>query len=203
MTIYIKTPHMKQYIPNILTSARIMGIPFIIILMFIQKTTTDWMAFWLYVMVSVTDFLDGYLSRKWGTVSDLGRFLDPVADKLLVAAVLVSLMINGTLTFNSPNFGTVFGAIGGVMAMGILFREITVSALREYLAEKNIVVPVTPLAKWKTATQMVALGVLILGDQGIMWGGYGILMVSAVLTAITGYTYIRGGISHMLQDKQF
>ncbi len=198
----MKYTRIKPHIANILTAARIVGIPFIVVLMFVSKPVTDMWAFGIYAAVCITDFVDGYVSRTWGTVSDLGRFLDPVADKLLVAAVLITLMIDGTLTLNSPVFGAVFGTIGGAMAMAILLREITVSALREYLAERSIVVPVTKLAKWKTTSQMVALGVLILGEQGWLWGGFAMLMVSGVLTVITGYEYIKGGIPHMLRDSK-
>lgn len=199
---------MKQNIPNILTGARIAGIPFIIVLMFIGTPLTHIWACGVYTVVCLTDFLDGYLSRKWQVISDLGRFLDPVADKLLVAAVLITLMIKGTLASASIEFGSIFGTVGGLIAMLILFREIAVSALREYLAERNIVVPVTRLAKWKTASQMVALGILVLGEQpNVIWGysmyiGYVILVISGILTSMTGYAYIQGGIPHMLKDNR-
>jgi len=184
---------MISSLPNILTLSRIVAIPVIVGLLFLDPPLGNWLAFATYTYACVTDFLDGYLARVWEQQSSLGRFLDPIADKLLVAAVL--LMVVGT--------GAVHGV--SVIAAGvILCREILVSGLREFLAEVQVSVPVSRLAKWKTTLQMVVLGFLIVDGAGPMFGplsttdiGVIGLWAAAVLTLITGYDYLRSGLHHM------
>ena len=184
---------MSLSLPNLLTYSRILAIPVVVGFMYLETHTGNWVAFWVYTYACVTDFFDGYLARKFEETSSLGRFLDPIADKLLVAAVL--LVAVGARTLTGP---AIFAAVV------ILCREILVSGLREFLAEVRVSVPVTQLAKWKTTIQMLALGFLIVGPAGPMFGplsttDIGLIGVwgAAVLTLVTGYDYLRAGIRHM------
>jgi len=178
-------------LPNILTMGRIAAIPLMLLTFYWDTPTMRWIAWALFSLAAITDFFDGYLARRLNVVSAIGRFLDPIADKLLVAALLMFLVAFDRMS--------TFSYLGAII---ILCREILVSGLREYLAQLQVGMPVTPLAKWKTAVQMVALPVLIVGDLGLP--GYGItiigevlLWVAAVLTMMTGYTYLQAGIKHM------
>ena len=178
-------------LPNLLTLARIAVIPVIVALLYIAADWARWTALLLYMAACATDYLDGYLARAWGEVSPLGRFLDPIADKLLVVAVIVVLTAQGWLS-----------VVGVLAGLAIICREILVSGLREYLAEFQVVVHVSKLAKWKTAVQMLALAVLILGQAGpdglaLPLFGEALLVVAALLTLVTGYQYLREGIRHM------
>jgi cardiolipin synthase (CMP-forming) len=140
----------------------------------------------------VTDWFDGYFARRYHQISRFGRFLDPIADKLLVAAALVMLVEHHRLE-----------GIHVLAALIILAREILVSGLREFLAELRVSVPVSHLAKWKTGSQMVAIAVLLLGDAVPTWVtevGLALIWVAAVLTLITGYDYLRMGLRHMAED---
>ena len=178
-------------LPNLLTLARIAVIPVIVALLYIAADWARWTALLLYMAACATDYLDGYLARARGEVSPLGRFLDPIADKLLVVAVIVVLTAQGWLS-----------VVGVLAGLAIICREILVSGLREYLAEFQVVVHVSKLAKWKTAVQMLALAVLILGQAGpdglaLPLFGEALLVVAALLTLVTGYQYLREGIRHM------
>lgn len=178
-------------LPNLLTLARITVIPVIVALLYIAADWARWTALLLYMAACATDYLDGYLARARGEVSPLGRFLDPIADKLLVVAVIVVLTGQGWLS-----------VVGVLAGLAIICREILVSGLREYLAEFQVVVHVSKLAKWKTAVQMLALAVLILGQAGpdglaLPLFGEALLVVAALLTLVTGYQYLREGIRHM------
>jgi CDP-diacylglycerol--glycerol-3-phosphate 3-phosphatidyltransferase len=181
-------------LPNILTYGRILAIPAIIILLFPRDDFGRWLALALYVIASVTDYLDGYLARRWQQQSALGRMLDPIADKLLVATVILMLVGEGTI-----------GGWSLLAAIVILSREVLVSGLREFLAEARVSLPVTQLAKWKTAIQMVALGVLIIGPalQGsvpyIIEIGLVLLWIAALVTIYTGYDYLRSGLRHAME----
>lgn len=182
---------MLTKLPNLLTLFRIAAIPGIVALFFMASDLGQWLACGLFGVAAITDFFDGYLARAYGQQSSFGRFLDPVADKLLVASAL--LMSTG------------FGQISGLTilpAVVILCREILVSGLREFLAGLQIGVPVSTLAKWKTTIQMFAIGFLIVGDTGPailptqVIGELG-LWVAAVLTLITGYDYLRASLHHI------
>lgn len=190
---------MSLSLPNLLTYSRIAAIPVVVGFMYLETHTGNWIAFWVYALACVTDFFDGYLARKWGETSSLGKFLDPIADKLLVSAVLLV-----TVAVATVHGAAIFAAVV------ILCREILVSGLREFLAEVRVGVPVTQLAKWKTTIQMLALGFLIVGPAGPMFGPltttevgiYG-LWGAAALTLVTGYDYLRAGIRYMAdQDDQ-
>ena len=181
-------------LPNILTYGRIAAVPVIVGCLLIGGDGARWTALAIFIVAAVTDFFDGYLARLWSQQSSLGRMLDPIADKLLVASLIVMLVatqqISGLLV---------------VPAIIILAREILVSGLREYLAEIKVSVPVTALAKWKTTIQMLALGFLIVGDAGpsvipVQWIGEAGLWIAGALTAITGYDYLSRGLKHMVGE---
>lgn len=180
-------------LPNILTLSRILVIPVIVALFYVGGEKARWIACGLFALAAVTDFFDGYIARRWNSVSALGRFLDPIADKLIVSAMLLLL--------------TAFDRINGVdvlPALVILLREIVVSGLREFLAELRVGMPVSRLAKWKTAFQMVALPLLIVGDSApaglhVETAGLVFLWLAALLTIITGWDYLRAGL-HYMQD---
>jgi CDP-diacylglycerol---glycerol-3-phosphate 3-phosphatidyltransferase len=183
-------------LPNLLTYARIAAVPALVGCFFIPGDNGRWAAVLIFTLAGITDFLDGYLARIWELQSSLGRMLDPIADKLLVAAALMVLIANGTIS------GWALWA-----AIIILCREILVSGLRESLAELKVSVPVTRLAKWKTAVQMIALGILLAspaGDTlipGVTEFGIACLWVSAVLTLYTGFDYFRASIGHLFDDE--
>lgn len=180
-------------LPNILTLSRIACIPIIVALFFIPADWAAWLACAVFSLAAMTDYFDGYLARQRAEVSAFGKLLDPIADKMLVAAVLLLLV----------GFGQLSG-VSIIPALIILMREILVSGMREFLAgfgSKGL--PVTFLAKWKTVVQMVALGFLIVGDAGpdilpvTLIGVIGIWAAS-VLTLITGWQYVRESASQIL-----
>ena len=179
-------------LPNILTLSRILAIPLLLALLFLPGAFWQWLALLIYIAACVTDYFDGMLARQRAQESALGRFLDPIADKLLVASVILALVavdrIEGWLI---------------LPALIILCREMLVSGLREFLASLQVSVPVSKLAKWKTTVQMVALGLLILGAAGPLGihslGRIG-LWIAAALTLVTGYDYLRVGLRHMGSD---
>jgi cardiolipin synthase len=182
-------------LPNVLTYGRIAAVPAIVVLFFIWGDVGRWLALLVFIAASVTDWLDGYLARVWQQQSALGRMLDPIADKLLVAVVLLLLVSDATI-----------GGWSLIAAIIILSREILVSGLREFLAEVRVRVPVSQLAKWKTTMQMVALGFLICGPAGdrivpyVSYIGLLLLWVSALLTLYTGYDYLRAGLNHLISE---
>ncbi|MDO6963706.1 CDP-diacylglycerol--glycerol-3-phosphate 3-phosphatidyltransferase [Rhizobium alvei] len=188
-------------IPNMLTYGRIIAVPLIVLLFYIEGRLEStyfarWAAFWLFAVASLTDFLDGYLARIWKQTSNIGRMLDPIADKLLVSSVLLLLAADGTIA------GWTLWA-----AIIILCREILVSGLREYLAALKVSVPVTRIAKWKTTAQMVAIGFLLVGPAGeailpnTTLIGIVLLWISALLTIYTGYDYFRAGLKHVVDEE--
>jgi len=195
-------------LPNTLTYARIAAVPLVVSCMFWQDILEGglwlrWVALAIFIAAAVTDVLDGYFACSWGQQSDIGRMLDPIADKLLVSSSLLMLAADGTIR------GWSLWA-----AIVILCREILVSGLREYLAELRVSVPVTRLAKWKTALQLVAVGFLLAGTAGdlvvaavvnlgfpvVTWIGLTLLWLSALLTLYTGYDYFRAGLHHLTKD---
>ncbi len=183
---------MKKQLPNILTYSRILVIPALVAAFFyIRGDLSDWICAALFLYASVTDFFDGYLARAWHAHSNLGKFLDPIADKLLVATALM-LLVHSHRAAILP-------------ALAILCREILVSGLREFLADLRISVPVSTLAKYKTAAQMVAIFLLLLGNGApdflpaeqlgdwLLWG-------AALLTLVTGYAYLKTGLKYLAQN---
>ncbi|WP_455466619.1 CDP-diacylglycerol--glycerol-3-phosphate 3-phosphatidyltransferase [Bartonella sp. B39] len=184
--------------PNILTYARIIAVPMVVACFFLEgrlqsSDIARWIAVSIFVVASITDFLDGYLARIWEQTSNIGRMLDPIADKLLVSACLLLLAADSTIA------GWTLWA-----AIIILCREILVSGLREYLAELKVSVPVSRLAKWKTFVQMIAIILLLAGPAGNKIIPYttefGIIMlwISALLTLWTGWDYFRAGLKHVI-----
>jgi CDP-diacylglycerol--glycerol-3-phosphate 3-phosphatidyltransferase len=185
-------------LPNLLTLSRIFAVPLLVFLLW-RPTPIDYaITFVLYCIVGITDYFDGYLARAWGSISRLGQFLDPIADKIMVAAVIVMLMASRKANGEDP----IIEDWHIIPALVILLREIIVSGLREFLASLQVSVPVSALAKWKTTLQLIALGALILGgavpDQPWVHGvGLASLWAAAALTLITGYDYLRIGVRHM------
>ncbi|MBM3516700.1 MAG: CDP-diacylglycerol--glycerol-3-phosphate 3-phosphatidyltransferase [Alphaproteobacteria bacterium] len=182
-------------LPNALTLSRIFVIPAFVVAFYLPAPWASWVTAGIFVAAGATDFFDGYVARRLNVASVLGRFLDPVADKLLIAAAIVMLVAVDRLV-----------ALNVVAALVILCREILVSGLREHLAGIRVSVPVTRLAKWKTTVQMVALALLLFGDAapfGVpatelgIWG----LWAAAVLTLYTGYDYLRSGVTHMRRKE--
>jgi len=187
-------------LPNILTYARIAAVPVVVGLLFWQSILGGelwlrWAALAIFIAAGVTDILDGYLARMWGQQSSLGRMLDPIADKLLVASSLLMLAA-----------GTTIRGWALLAAIIILCREILVSGLREFLAELRVSLPVTQLAKWKTAGQLVAIGFLIAGEAGekvlpiTIEIGITLLWLSALVTLYTGWDYLRAGLRYMIDE---
>lgn len=184
---------MASNLPNLLTLSRIFAMLLVVGLLFIEPPVGSWLALAAYTYACITDFFDGYLARALKQQSALGRFLDPIADKILVSAVLLMLAAKHHIT-----------GLTLLPAVIILCREILVSGLREFLAEIRVGMPVSQLAKWKTTLQMVALGFLIVGTAGPDFGPvttpeigiYG-LWIAAALTLVTGYDYLRAGLKHM------
>ena len=207
-----RLPGRPLALPNLLTYARIAAVPAVVGCLFAECTLGGgmwlrWVALGLFVAAAITDFFDGYLARSLAQQSSLGRMLDPIADKLLVSSCLLMLTACGTVT------GWSLWA-----AVVILCREILVSGLREYLAELQVSVPVTRLAKWKTAVQLVAIGILLAGPAGdaaaadsaatlglagvpvVTTLGLLLLWISATVTLYTGYDYFRAGVRHLIEE---
>lgn len=181
---------MSNHLPNILTMTRIAMIPAIVGLFYVDGNAARWACCALFVIAAVTDYFDGHLARSRQAVSNLGRFLDPIADKLLVSTVIVMLV-----AFDRMSLLTVLPAVV------IVCREIIVSGLREFLAGLSVPLPVTAMSKWKTTIQLVALGFLIVGEAAgplpaNLIGELGIWL-AAMLTMVTGYDYLRAGMPYI------
>lgn len=183
-------------LPNLLTLSRIFAVPILVFLLWRPQPIDYAITFVLYCIVGITDYFDGYLARAWNSISKLGQFLDPIADKIMVAAVL--MMLISSRKANVPEIA----GLHIIPALVILLREIIVSGLREFLGPLNVSVPVSALAKWKTTLQLVALGALILGgalpeQPWVHMTGIVTLWAAAALTLVTGYDYLRIGLKHM------
>ena len=190
---------MKLKIPNILTIGRIIIVPIFVLTFFIPGFFGDLIPFFLFALASFTDYLDGLLARMFKEESKLGELLDPIADKILVAAALILLVMNGTI----KNYEVIAAII-------ILTREILISGLREFLAKGQITMQVTSLSKLKTFIQMVSIAILLTGESGnkiINFQDYNaqtigiiLLWLSAALTLFTAYDYMRKGIDHAMSE---
>jgi cardiolipin synthase (CMP-forming) len=181
-----------RHLPNILTISRLALLPVLLGLLMQGTSGAVWAALALYIIGAATDYIDGWVARRYGLHSKMGQMLDPIADKIFVTAVILMLIA--------------FGRIEGWWIFApilILAREFLVSGLREYLGPKNITMPVTRLAKWKTGLQMVALGFLLAGPVGeavfpaTQEVGYGLLLIATFLTLVTGWHYLREGLKHV------
>ena len=192
---------MKIKIPNYLTIGRIIIVPIFVISFYLPGFYGDIIPFVLFITASFTDFLDGLLARMYKEESKLGELLDPIADKILVAAALILLVMNGTI----KNYEVIAAII-------ILTREILISGLREFLAIGKIKLPVSNLAKLKTFLQMFSISILLTGETGnkiVNFQDYnaqtiGIILLwfSAFLTLYTGYDYLRKGIDHAISEDE-
>jgi cardiolipin synthase len=174
-------------VPNLLTFSRVAAIPFIVALTYWEHPQAGWAAGLLFVAAALTDLFDGLAARRRGQVSELGRMIDPIADKLLVCGVLVMLVASG--------------AADALPALLIVLREILVSGLREFLASRQVRLPVTRLAKWKTAAQMAAVALLLVGGP-LLEPGRVALWLAAALTVVTGWDYLRTGFARMLAGSR-
>jgi CDP-diacylglycerol--glycerol-3-phosphate 3-phosphatidyltransferase len=179
-------------LPNLLTLSRIVALPLLVALLWWPEWDAGYLiAFAVYCLMGITDYFDGYLARAQGAVSKLGVFLDPIADKIMVAAVILILVHNR----NIHDWHV-------IAALVILLREIAVSGLREFLAGVQVSMPVSQLAKWKTTLQLISLGALILAGGTPGWAlpqqvGLVSLWFAALLTLLTGWDYLRVGLKHM------
>ena len=190
---------MKLQIPNILTIGRIIIVPIFVITFFLPGYFGDLIPFFLFILASFTDYLDGLLARLFKEESKLGELLDPIADKIIVSAALILLVMNGTI----KNYEVIAAII-------ILTREILISSLREFLANVKVSMPVTNLAKFKTFLQMFSIALLLTGEVGnklINFEDYNaqtigliLLWVTAFLTLYTGYGYLAKGIDHAINE---
>ena len=192
---------MKIKIPNILTIGRIIIVPFFVISFFLPGFYGEIIPFLLFILASFSDFLDGLLARLYKEESKLGELLDPIADKIIVSAALILLVMNETI----QNYEVIAAII-------ILTREILISGLREFLADIRIKMPVSSLAKVKTFIQMFSIAILLTGETGnkiINFEDYNaqtvgiiLLWLSAFLTLYTGYDYVRKGIEHVISEDE-
>lgn len=178
-------------VPTLLTLTRLALLPFIAACFYLQGTFYDlatWVCFGLYVIAAITDFLDGWIARKFNQISSFGTFLDPISDKIFVAAILILLV----------GFHHLAG-LWMLLPIIILGREFLIAGLREYLGPHNVQMPVTQLAKWKTTAQMLALGLLILVPVSpfALIGGQALLLIATILTVITGWGYLKAGLAFM------
>jgi CDP-diacylglycerol--glycerol-3-phosphate 3-phosphatidyltransferase len=187
----IVTP-MRRHVPNFLTLGRILLVPALVFALYQQDHAWNWIALVLFILAGVTDALDGHLARRFESHSQLGQMLDPIADKLLVAAAIVMLVANATIS-----------GLTLIPALIILGREILLSGLREYLATLDVAMPVSRIAKFKTGLQMLAIGMLIGGAAledaipGALFAGIAALWIAAALTLYTGYNYLVAGLKHL------
>ncbi len=191
----LKKAQKKVNIPNMLTIFRIWTIPVVVATFFFgESRAAAWIGVFLFILASITDYLDGYLARHLNQLSRFGRVLDPIADKLLICSILLMLAFTNRL-----------GDYGVIPAIIILCREILVSGLREFLAEIKVGCPVTRLAKWKTACQMCALPMIMVSEpfasgelnDVFFYVGHTALWGAATLTVITGYDYWKSGRKYM------
>ncbi len=186
-------PTQMTSLPNLLTIGRIVAVPLICLFIVLGGPVWGTLAFVLYVAAAASDWLDGYLARKLDLGSPLGRMLDPIADKVLVGALLIVMAFTRDL-----------GALDLIPAVAIMMREILVPGLREYLGPKNVTVHVTPLAKWKTTVQLIALGLVMLEP---LIPGFGLisdiaLWLAGLLTVWTGVQYYAGAWPHLTEDAE-
>ena len=179
-------------IPNILTFARVALIPLLLVLLFLDGDTMRWWALALYLTLAVTDYLDGYLARVLNQQSELGALIDPIADKILVAALIVALVGSGDIARWDI-----------AAAILVLSREFLVSGLREFLAQRDLPLPVTKLAKWKTTIQLIAIALFILppldiANQALIASS--VWWIATLLTLVTGYGYVTSA-THRLNHR--
>ncbi len=199
-------------LPNIITIGRILLVPVFAVLFVLPGDAARLAAFVIFCLAGLSDALDGLAARKLNAGSDFGRMLDPIADKILVAVALMMLVAEGNIEqfVLTPSLR---GLLRLVPALVILSREILVSGLREFLAGASVGLPVSGIAKAKTAIQMVAIGAMILEPLaaqelprilGVTYSSFAYiaLWVAAGLTVYTGYVYFRAGLAHLHPRKR-
>jgi len=190
--VFLFSPAMNRnplfLVPNIITIARIAAIIPIAALVMSGDTTARSIALFLYIAAAVSDWVDGYLARAWNQYSDLGRMLDPIADKMLVAILIAVLAWDRSLS-----------SLDMIPAIAILFRETFIPGLREFLGNKTVVLPVTQLAKWKTTIQLVALAVVLAEPliPGLALVSDIVLWIAGIITIWTGWQYLRASWPHL------
>ena len=182
---------MLKTLPNLLTLSRILAVPLLVATFYLPVHLAPWIACGIFVAACITDWLDGHFARRWKQQTEFGRFLDPIADKLVVAAALFMLAAMQTIS-----------SLTILPALVILMREILVSGLREHLATVRVSLPVSRLAKWKTAIQMIAIAILLLQGAGqtaipVETIGEVMLWIAAALTLVTGWDYLYVGLTHL------
>ncbi len=184
-------------VPNLLTFGRVAAVPVVVGCLYWSGIhAMRWIALGVFIAAGITDFLDGYLARRLAQQSALGRMLDPIADKLLVSAVLMMLVADHTI----ENYSL-------LAAVVILCREVLVSGMREFFAELKVSIPVSRIAKWKTTLQLVALGFLVAGPAGdavlpgVSATGLALFWAAALLTIYTGWDYLRAAVKHVTEDE--
>jgi cardiolipin synthase len=184
----MQLPAQVTTLPNLLTLARIAAIPVICFCVVSGWQPLQWLALFLFIAAAVTDWLDGFLARQMNLYSAFGKMLDPIADKLLVGALLITLAWTRQLS-----------ALDLIPAIAILMREIFVTGLREYLGNASISVPVTFLAKWKTTVQLVAVALLLTTPMllGIGFIASLAFWIAGILTVWTGWEYLRSSWPHL------
>tara|TARA_B100001248_G_C27379710_1_gene456273 strand:- start:313 stop:882 length:570 start_codon:yes stop_codon:yes gene_type:complete len=171
----------KKSLPNLITFSRILFIPFIIYYMLEPSLVHGLIAAGLFIVASISDFLDGYFARKYNVESFLGKFLDPVCDKLLVSSILIMLVYQDRL---HP-----------VIVILLLSRDTLIGGLRSAAAAENIVIAAGSLGKWKTAIQMVMMPAILIYEN--LWGipfyeiGLAGIYISLFLSLISGWQYMR------------
>jgi cardiolipin synthase len=175
-------------VPNIITIARIAAIIPIVWMVMDGDITLRIIALVLYIVAALSDWVDGYLARAWDQYSDLGRMLDPIADKLLVGLLITALAWDGSLS-----------GWDMIPAFAILFREFFIPGLREFLGNAAVVLPVSKLAKWKTTVQLIALAIILLKRivPGLGLASDILLWLAGILTIWTGWTYLRASWPHL------
>jgi cardiolipin synthase (CMP-forming) len=175
-------------LPNILTLFRLALLPFMIALFFMPWEWAAWTCLALYVMGAASDGLDGWIARRFGKITAFGTMLDPVSDKIFVATIMLMLVASGRIE-----------GVWVLLVVAIIIREFAVSGLREFMGPRGIQVPVTNLAKWKTAVQMAALGLLIVAPYipGGPLSGLAALTAATALTLFTGWGYLKAGLDHI------
>ena len=195
-------------LPNALTIMRIVLVPVFVVAFVIPGDGARLVAFAVFALAGISDWLDGFAARKLKAGSDFGRMLDPIADKVLVAVALMMLVAEGTFRRVNPETGaSVLSLLRLVPALIILAREILVSGLREFLAGFSVSIPVSSIAKFKTAVQMIAIGAMILGPIADRWVpgslalAYIALWIAAALTVFTGYAYFRAGLAYTRRQR--
>jgi cardiolipin synthase (CMP-forming) len=182
-------------LPNALTILRILLVPVFALTFTLHGDAARIVSFVIFCIAGASDVLDGLAARKLRASSELGRMLDPIADKILVAVALMMLVASGGVS-----------GLALVPALVILAREILVSGLREFLATAAVSVPVTRVAKMKTVLQMIAIGAMILGPivdkivPGALYFAHVLLWIAAALTVYTGFVYLRAGLAHVRTD---